>query len=936
MDEKDWRSAKMMFEKILDIAPPYVIYEAAEAFIADKSPDYALDLYDRLDQTSMRALQGRVSAYMIIGSDKDITSSIQDYLDNEFSGTQQYSEIISMLLSSGHPEEAKRVLDRMARSNKKDPSYLISNAKVLLDMGDIRGAGKASREAVHYAKKDPSVRALAARIRFVSGDVKMAEKECDKILGEYPRNKDALSLKKDLLLSRGDTKGALEICKSLLEEDPGDIPTMLALSGAMNGEGDPNGALITLRNVLRQDPRAENSISVIEAMINDGFYRDAIFLCNDLERSLPPNAMIRRLKGNAEYCQHEYIKASATYAAAAELSPHDAVIWHSKGMADEARGDLESAEISYNRAVLLDIGRSEYWISKAVVQEALYDPYGVVESLNRAIELDPSSINPLIMKATILEKVGRFKDALHFIELCAVKEPWNEEVALARIRILRESGAIDEALQRARKIHEATHSEESILELASCLAVYGMRFDAIRVIEAGLDVTPDSERLRMALDSLEVGSEDLVSDSIVHEDIVFPEEDETKAMEEAESEFAIAESMRAMGDYRGAIRSVDHAMAVGGEKSKYICLKAEILLDMGNNKEAHDLLTDAIRKEPKNALYHEAMGDVRMGRSEYRGALQEYETAIGLGLTIPELYIKKGDAQQGIGYSDKSIESYTAAVSKDPDNSAYRYMLANKLYEREYLSRAETELEELLSRSPTDAEAMILLARVRRDARKDAGITEVYRMFKALDVDDPSQRERMIEILISAGHEDEANSLNRSVPSDAAVDVKVKRSTEKVLRRAYVSRASPVDEDLLLASGFEGEEAEAIREYIEKPVAFGEIVPGSPEFQKLERLSNEIIIKMGWKDLEDNQDLPLEKVFVVGSFKDVDEAKRFCAYVKKAMRVEVPRDDTLKTVLERVQGTTVYDIMKVCRVGIYQARQIKLILGISSPSSQIS
>ena len=87
MDEKDWRSAKMMFGKILDIAPPYVIYEAAEAFIADKSPDYALDLYDRLDQTSVRAMRGRVSAYMIIGSENDIMSSIQDFLDSEFAGT---------------------------------------------------------------------------------------------------------------------------------------------------------------------------------------------------------------------------------------------------------------------------------------------------------------------------------------------------------------------------------------------------------------------------------------------------------------------------------------------------------------------------------------------------------------------------------------------------------------------------------------------------------------------------------------------------------------------------------------------------------------------------------------------------------------------------------------------------------------------------------
>ena len=67
-----------------------------------------------------------------------------------------------MLLASGHSDEARKILDRMGRSNKRDPAYLISNAKVLLDRGDVPGAGRSYREAVRYAKRDPSVRALAA------------------------------------------------------------------------------------------------------------------------------------------------------------------------------------------------------------------------------------------------------------------------------------------------------------------------------------------------------------------------------------------------------------------------------------------------------------------------------------------------------------------------------------------------------------------------------------------------------------------------------------------------------------------------------------------------------------------------------------------------------------------------------------------------------
>jgi len=32
-------------------------------------------------------------------------------------------------------------------------------------------------------------------------------------------------------------------------------------------------------------------------------------------------------------------------------------------------------------------------------------------------------------------------------------------------------------------------------------------------------------------------------------------------------------------------------------------------------------------------------------------------------------------------------------------------------------------------------------------------------------------------------------------------------------------------------------------------------------------------------------------------------------------------------VLDRVQGTSVYEIMRACKVGVYQARQIQLLTG---------
>lgn len=916
-DEDDWRSAKMVYDKIGDKAPTYVRLEAAEAFIAGHEPDEALNIYDELDLSIVRVLQGRIMAYAHMGSDKDLMNAIYDYLDNENSGTQDYSEIIDMLVNNGSLEDAKYLLNRMSQSNKKDPNYLVSKSKYLLKRGDVRGASKTARTAVIFAKNEPSVRVLSARMRFINNDIKGAEKECDKLLSEDPKNFEALVLKKDILVSKQDIQGALDICRKILDIEPNDIPTMFTLSTALSGTGDMSGAMMTLRNVLRLEPSRENVLNVVGSMIEEGMCREAMFLCYDLERDTAPDPMIRRLRGNAEYALGEYMKASVSYAAAAELAPHDPVIWHSKGMADEARGDLDSAEASYNRAVTLDLNESQYWISKASIQEKMEDLYGAIDSLNRAIELDPDSIYPIVRKAVILEKSGKFKEALYFVDLCVAMEPSNENVALMKTRILRESGAAESALKKAKEIYSKTKSEESALEVASCCLALRKRAEALDVVSEALTKYPDSARLRAAMESIHEGSVEI-------EDQAKEEKEITE--EDPEAIKAIAESMLAMGDYRSAQRQIDRAISLGGDDISYICLKAEILIRLGEFSNAQNLVSDALKDNPKSGVLHESMGDVKMAKSEYRGALQEYEKAITLGLNLPSVLAKKGDAQQGLGYYDRSIDSYTMAVARDKDNIDLHYALAFKLYERGYMARAEKEAKEIIDQAPDDARTIILFAKIERESRKDLGIIDAYKMFKASSIKDKDAIREMVEVLNSAGHDEEARNLIRDEP-EKFEDTRLKRSAEKVLRRAYVSRTEPDDEDLLLSLGFDGADLQELQEYIRKEAPYGEIVPGSPEFQKMEHASNDVIMRMGWKDLESKPKLPLDRVFVSGSFKDVEEAKRLISYVNKAMNAKVIRDESLKMVLDRVQGTSVYEIMRACKVGVYQARQIQLLTG---------
>ena len=919
VDEGDWRSAKMMYDKILEVAPPFVTYEAAEAYLSGHDPSYALELYDELDQTSIRSLKGRIRAYQQLGSDTDMLNSIFDYLDNEYVGSKEYSECIEALIESDKLDEARSLLEDMARSNKNDPSYLVCYAKYLLKNGDVRGARHIALKAVHYGKDDVSAKVLSARIKLISGDVKGAEKDCKKLMSSYPKDKDVLNLRKDILLEKNDLDSALDVCREILESEPFDISTMITLSNAMNSRGDTNGAVMMLRKALDSDPTRDNAIKVVSFMVELGLYREAMYLSYELEKTIPGDAMLRRLRGNAEYNLGEYVKASVSYAAAAEADPHDPVIWHSKGMADEARGDYESAEVSYNRAVLLDLNQSEYWMSKALTQEKFGDLYGAIESLNRAIELDPDSVYPMVRKAVILENAGRYSEALYFVDMCSTTDPSNVNVMILNARVLRESGKIDAAIKKAEYAHELIHSEDSVIELANCYMASGRRSDAIRVIEIAME-TNSSSRLRDAYQAIQQGKDEVAQ-------IKLPQSNEEIKKMDPEAAAKIAESMAALGDYRGAIRSIDTALAGSGDDLKYLVMKISYLLKMGDIKESMDLVNEAIKNNPKVAVLHESLGDIKMAKSEYRGALQEYEKAMTMGLNIPDLLVKKGDAQEGLGFYDRSIDSYSMAVNRDPDNRNIRFKLVEKLYSRGYLSRAEDQLEIMLEKNPEDEMAIIMLARVRKDSRKDAGVTDAYRMFRSCMNPSEQAVEKMAAVLESAGHDEEAKSLRRKGP-EPIENIKVKRLVEKVLRRSYVSKISPYDDDFLATLGLDDDQIVDVKEYMQRKVEFGEIIPGSPAFQSLERASNDVVLNIPMKDLDKDSDFALEKVFYYANYKDVDDAKRLIAYMEKALVCEIQRDDTLKMVLDRVQGISLYEIMRTCKVGIYQARQIQLLLGI--------
>ena len=497
--ERDWTSAKKQYLSILDGAPQYLRCEIAEALLSGGEPVKALEILRKSDQTNIRVLRDTVRA--CAGDGSGLKEAVDNFISSEFADGTEISSVARLLISASRIDEAERILSQYLEQEPRNSDALAIMSEIRLRQDKLKNAVLLSKKATHDRKNIPA-KIQRARMMFVTGDVKTADKKCSAILRKDPFQRDALVLKRDICIATENYKEALEICKRILDTVPGDAETLIAMSEAYSGLGSGEESAEFFKKALRADLNWDNSRAVIESLIEHGLNEEAIDVCGDLYKEFPDNAMLRRLKGNAEYSRMDYASAVKSYTEALTIDSNDPVVWHSKGMAEEAQGDYVAAENSYNRAVILDLSEPEYWISKACIQDVVGDRFGAVESLNRAIELNPESVFALVRKAMIFDSSGRTREAIFYLEMALTTVPDNKDILREIVRMCIQSGVAVKAIPYAEHLYKLSPSDSPAL-YAKCMILNGETKKAMQAISRGLNDNPkDTALLRCKYDCL--------------------------------------------------------------------------------------------------------------------------------------------------------------------------------------------------------------------------------------------------------------------------------------------------------------------------------------------------------------------------------------------------------------------------------------------------
>ena len=132
--------------------------------------------------------------------------------------------------------------------------------------------------------------------------------------------------------------------------------------------------------------------------------------------------------------------------------------------------------------------------------------------------------------------------------------------------------------------------------------------------------------------------------------------------------------------------------------------RIKILLAIGNEKRAKEILNSIIVKHPKHYEAHKLLAEIYEKEGGIRKAIDEYVTCIEINKKDYDSYYKVSNYMIDLGKKDEAIQMLSSLISKKPNYYKATIDLGNLLIERESYKEAVNVFSEALKYSPINYE----------------------------------------------------------------------------------------------------------------------------------------------------------------------------------------------------------------------------------------
>ena len=907
------------------------------------------------------------------GRIRDAVTTIEGMMKLPNIDAKECARCIDALWSAGRHTESNSISRRTIPRCSDEAYALYLTARNNNRNGNFSAARRAADSGM---KKDPdSVPCICQYAIALSGMGKVDD-ALQTIKSKLPVFMDDIRLldtEKEILTAHGDYDSAIEVCDQILDMDPRNADVMRDKANAYRLKGDYEQAVSCYRESLniREDLRL--FISVLKMLLDSQRTEDLCRLVDDFDDTYGSNALVWRLRGNAEYEAEMYDAAIVSFSKASTIVTNDLGIWHSKGMAEEKAGLYADAEASYDRAVILDLENEDCWISKATVQELQGNVTGAIDSLNRVVSVSSDNVYALAMKGRLLAKLGRYRESIYFLKLAYALDTSNTSILEMILKVLVREGETKEAIHVGRKVLERDSSsyqtmiilaeiytqtgsrEEALLMLNDAIGFIGNdKNNSIRtarayhelmcyneeidIYESLLAQFPDDRELLMSLAEAysAAGEKDAAAATYERLEKLNPEDSsiavkkvmasvdlpESEAAEDSASLMDTAKRLVDEGKTADALRILRNLLDTSPEDPELYLYTAQVMDRAGMYGESIEVMDRAKAMMPNDARILYFSGTIKDRHGDASGALSDYNDAARLGMANHDLFFAMGRLRLGMGMLSPAIDVLQDALREDPTDEEARTMLCDALMRAGREADALPHIRTLLNSDPYDVKALRLYVTAAQTAGGTESVLSVYdNILKAERT--PEDTEFFRQVLIKIGEYSKADLLLPDEPEPFDAD----EAALKVLDTAYTEGTEINDPSVYEDMELGPEEKEQVLDLLTMQVEY-EPSFGSRTFDEMESMSNQVIVSEKMDSIELIRIVPMQLIRHATACASIEKMHALQRHIELSFSLEGVNDayadavDDIVSEMEPDSNMTLYNIMKEYNLGIMTARMV--------------
>jgi tetratricopeptide (TPR) repeat protein len=320
----------------------------------------------------------------------------------------------------------------------------------------------------------------------------------------------------------------------------------------------------------------------------------------------------------------------------------------------------------------------------------------------------PASDDGLLMQAGSLMQMGRFREALLYVEQVLAFDAENFQAWLLKGEILRQDRSPQEAVEAFLRALEIDPYDDWIMSrLSEAYRDMGRPEEALPYLDRALELNPES------VFALAVKGEILRSRGDLNEAIALLDRSLDLNLTRAHSFAARAEALRQDQHHEESLFCYDNALTASTHSAWVLASKGEALRSLGELEAALETIDHALQLRQRHLALLGTKAETLRKVGRYEDALACFDRAQEIHSEKARMFASKAMVLADLGQLGLAGELLLQAVELSPQDPFLWWLRGDLLDRQGQHEQAEMCLARVVELNPVHAEAVAALARLR-------------------------------------------------------------------------------------------------------------------------------------------------------------------------------------------------------------------------------